>query len=318
MARLPFTGLGVRDVAIDLGTANTLVYVRGRGIIVSEPSVVAIDQRSGDVHAVGSEAKLMIGRTPALDLCRPAAAPRGHRRLRDDRGDAALLPAPGLPAPDGPPAACHVRPVGRHRGREARGRRRVHVGRRREVQLIEEPLPAADRRRACRSPSRAATWSSTSAGGTTEVAVISLGGIVVSESVGRRLRARRRGHQLAARTATASPSAARPPEDLKVQLGSAFPAGRGARGRDPLAATWRRPAAQRAASPARRSARRSADTVQTIVDAVKETLERTPPELAPTSPSRGIVLAGGGVLLQGFAERITTRPGCRPSSPTRR
>ena len=66
------TGVGVRDVAIDLGTANTLVYVRGRGIVVSEPSVVAIDARTGDVHAVGSEAKQMIGRTPAsISAVRP-------------------------------------------------------------------------------------------------------------------------------------------------------------------------------------------------------------------------------------------------------
>ena len=66
------TGVGVRDVAIDLGTANTLVYVRGRGIVVSEPSVVAIDARTDDVHAVGSEAKQMIGRTPAsISAVRP-------------------------------------------------------------------------------------------------------------------------------------------------------------------------------------------------------------------------------------------------------
>ena len=69
-----FNGFGGRDMAVDLGTANTLVYVRGRGIVLSEPSVVAIDQRTGEVHAVGVEAKRMIGRTPRSTHCSPSAS----------------------------------------------------------------------------------------------------------------------------------------------------------------------------------------------------------------------------------------------------
>ena len=87
----PSTRFGGRDIAIDLGTANTLVFVRGEGIVASEPSVVAVDTDTGDVHAVGEEAQRMIGRTPARDLGRPAAAPRRDRRLRGHREDAAPL-----------------------------------------------------------------------------------------------------------------------------------------------------------------------------------------------------------------------------------
>ena len=116
------TGFGGRDMAVDLGTANTLVYVRGRGIVLSEPSVVAIDQRTGDVHAVGVEAKRMLGRTPGHDLGDPPAQGRRHRRLRRHRADAAPLHPEGAPAPLRAPARRRLRPVGRDRRREARGR----------------------------------------------------------------------------------------------------------------------------------------------------------------------------------------------------
>ena len=158
-----FSGFGSRDVAIDLGTANTLVYVRGRGIVVSEPSVVAMDTNTGDVHAVGSEAKRMIGRTPAnISAIRPLR----HGVIADFEVTEEMLryfmrrvdqPRLSRPAPG------HVRPLRRDRGREARGRRRV----------ARAPAPArssSSRSRwpprsapGCRSRSRAATWSSTSA-----------------------------------------------------------------------------------------------------------------------------------------------------------
>ena len=116
------TGFGGRDMAVDLGTANTLVYVRGRGIVLSEPSVVAIDCRTGEVHAVGIEAKRMLGRTPGHDQRHPAAEGRRDRRLRRDRGDAAPLHPEGAPEPLGAPAGRRLRPLRRDRGREARGR----------------------------------------------------------------------------------------------------------------------------------------------------------------------------------------------------
>ena len=120
------TGFGGRDMAVDLGTANTLVYVRGRGIVLSEPSVVAIDSRTGEVHAVGIEAKRMLGRTPGTISRHPAAEGRRDRRLRRDRGDAAPLHPEGAPEPLGAPARRRLRPVRRDRAsRSARSRRRA-------------------------------------------------------------------------------------------------------------------------------------------------------------------------------------------------
>src|ERR687885_602849 len=136
--------LGARDMAIDLGTANTLVYVRGRGIVVSEPSVVAMDSASGAVHAVGSEAKRMIGRTPAnISAIRPLR----HGVIADFEVTEASLSAGA-----------------------------------RQVQLIEEPLAAAIGAGLAIEEPRGHMVVDVG-GGTTEVAVISLGGIVVSESV---------------------------------------------------------------------------------------------------------------------------------------
>ena len=103
------TGFGGRDMAVDLGTANTLVYVRGRGIVLSEPSVVAIDSRTGEVHAVGIEAKRMLGRTPGTISGDPAAQGRRDRRLRRDRGDAPPLHPEGPPEPLGAPARRRLR-----------------------------------------------------------------------------------------------------------------------------------------------------------------------------------------------------------------
>ena len=95
MSDKPLSSIMGRDMAVDLGTANTLVYVRGRGIVLNEPSVVAINVKDGRPLAVGLEAKRMIGRTPAHITGHPAAEGRRHRRLRDLREDAALLHPPG-------------------------------------------------------------------------------------------------------------------------------------------------------------------------------------------------------------------------------
>ena len=157
------TGFGGRDMAVDLGTANTLVYVRGRGIVLSEPSVVAIDSRTGEVHAVGIEAKRMLGRTPGHDLRHPAAEGRRDRRLRRDRGDAAPLHPEGAPEPLGAPARRRLRALGRDRRREARGRGGVPVGRRAPGLPDRGADGGRDRRRAAGRASRPATWSSTSA-----------------------------------------------------------------------------------------------------------------------------------------------------------
>ena len=125
-----FNGFGGRDMAVDLGTANTLVYVRGRGIVLSEPSVVAIDQRTGEVHAVGVEAKRMLGRTPGtISAIRPlkdgviADFDVTEQMLRHF-----IQKVP--PAPLRAPARRRLRPVGRHRRREARRRGGDALGRR--------------------------------------------------------------------------------------------------------------------------------------------------------------------------------------------
>jgi rod shape-determining protein MreB and related proteins len=302
-----FFGIGTRDVAIDLGTANTLVFVRGRGIVISEPSVVAIDERTGDVHAVGSEAKRMIGRTPASIS---AIRPLRHGVITDFEVTEAML---------------------RYFIRKAEHRRRsrprlvmcvpsgvTEVEKRavidaslaagaREVQLIEEPLAAAIGAGLPIAEPRGHMIVDVG-GGTTEVAVISLGGIVVSESVrvgGYELDDAvtawmRREHGLAIGQQTA--------EDLKVQLGSASPMA------EELAVEIR---GRHLASGLPRSVQVTSSElrealsveVQAIVDAVKETLERTPPELAADITQSGIVLAGGGVLMQGFAERIHEETG---------
>jgi rod shape-determining protein MreB and related proteins len=299
--------IGGRDMAIDLGTANTLVYVRGEGIRVSEPSVVAVDTRTDDLHAVGEEAQRMIGRTPASIS---AVRPLRHGVITDFEVTEAML---------------------RYFIRKAEHRRRARprlvmcvpsgvteVEKRavidaslaagaREVQLIEEPLAAAIGAGLPIAEPRGHMIVDVG-GGTTEVAVISLGGIVVSESVrvgGYELDDAvtawmRREHGLAIGQQTA--------EDLKVELGSAVEMPNEIeveiRGRH-LASGL--PRSVQVTAPEIREA--LSVEVQAIIDAVKETLERTPPELAADITQSGIVLAGGGVLLKGFAERIHEETG---------
>ena len=305
LARL--TSFGSRDVAIDLGTANTLVYVHGRGIVVSEPSVVAMDANTGAVHAVGSEAKRMIGRTPAnISAIRPLR----HGVIADFEVTEEMLRY-FMRRVDNPrrarPRLIMCVPSG---VTEVEKRAVVDASLAagaRQVQLIEEPLAAAIGAGLAIEEPRGHMVVDVG-GGTTEVAVISLGGIVVSESVrtgGYELDEAvasyiRRVHGLAIGQQTA--------EDIKVQLGSAWPMP------DELETEIR---GRHLATGLPRSVRLSsgeirealAETVQAIIDAVKETLERTPPELASDIATAGIVLAGGGVLLQGFAERISDETG---------
>src|SRR5919112_2079131 len=248
-------GMGARDMAIDLGTANTLVYVRNAGIVASEPSVVAIDTHSGEVHAVGGEAKRMIGRTPATIK---AIRPLRHGVIADFEVTEQML---------------------RYFLRKVEQRR---MGRPRLVMC---------------APS-----------GVTEVAVISLGGIVISRSLrvgGYELDEAisayvRRRHGLAIGERTA--------EDIKLEIGSAHPLPSElvmeVRGRELVSGL-----PKNVALTSEEVRKAMADPVQAIVDAVKETLEETPPELAADIGERGIMLAGGGVLLQGFAERIAEETG---------
>ncbi|MDQ3935219.1 MAG: rod shape-determining protein [Actinomycetota bacterium] len=291
-------GGGGRDLAIDLGTANTLVYERGRGIVLSEPSVVAIDSDTGAVHAVGDEAKRMIGRTPAsISAIRPLRhgviadfevtermlhyfmRRAGSRRLGRSRVVMCV-----------PSSVTEVEKRAVEEACVVAGARQVH--------LIEEPIAAAiGAGLPIAEPSGSMIVDV--GGGTSEVAVLSLGAIVVSESL--RIGGydfddaitvhmkRRHGMAIGQRTS----------EDMKHELGSAVeldPELSGAvRGRDLVSGL---PRTVTISSEELREA--YAEQLQAIVDTVHATLERTPPELASDLAERGIVLAGGGTLLKGF------------------
>ena len=289
-------------MAIDLGTANTLVYVRGRGIVLSEPSVVAIDARDQTVYAVGDEARRMIGRTPAAIS---AVRPLRHGVIADFEVTEEMLryfirkvnqsrfahPNVVMCAPSG------ITGVERRAVEEAclsAGARRVY--------LIEEPIAAAI---GAGLPigEPAGNMVVDVGGGTSEVAVLSLGGMVVSASLrigGYDLDEAimsyvRRRHNLAIGQPTA--------EALKFEIGSASPLHEEVeaevRGRDLVSGL---PKTVVLSSEEVREA--FAEPLEAIMGAILDTLERTPPELAADIVDRGILLAGGGSLLQGFPERV--------------
>ena len=310
----PFTA--GRDIAVDLGTANTLVFVRGEGIVVSEPSVVAIDAQSGEILAVGSEAERMIGRTPAtISLIRPLrhgvvadfeVAEEMLRYFLGKVGRSRLArPRVSMCVPSG------VTEVEKRAVEEA-----CRSAGARQVVLVEESLAAAIGSGLPIAEPRGNLIVDVG-GGTSEVAVISLGGIVVSRALRiggydldeAILSHVRRRHKLALGQRTA--------ERLKFELGSAYelPAELEAevRGRDLVAGL---PKAVVLTSEELRLA--LAEPLQAIVEAVKGTLEETPPELAADVADRGIMLAGGGVLLRGFEERLraeTQMPAYLSDSP---
>ncbi len=291
-----------RDMAIDLGTANTLVYVRGRGIVLSEPSVVAIDSRDGRVHAVGAEAKRMLGRTPGnITAIRPLkdgviadfdiTEQMLRHFIRSVHSSRLRHPRVVVCVPSG------VTGVEKRAVEEAC----LSAGAR-QAYLIEEPMAAAI---GAGLPVAEPTGSMIVdiGGGTTEVAVISLGGIVVSQSIrigGDELDDAivshcKRVHKLAIGSQTA--------EQVKIEVGSASKPAQQlhteVRGRDLVSGL---PKTITLGSEEVREALE--EPVGHIVDAVKETLDLTPPELAGDIMDRGITLAGGGALLQGLEQRL--------------
>ncbi|MFQ5460019.1 MAG: rod shape-determining protein [Anaerolineae bacterium] len=298
-------GLFSRDIGIDLGTANTLVMVRGDGIIINEPSIVAIEQRSRRVLAIGSEAKKMVGRTPANIIA--------IRPLRDGvisdfditekmlvyfirkahEGSFTPLPKPrvvvGIPS--------GVTEVEKRAVQEAA----LRAGARASY-LVEEPMAAAI---GAGLPITASMGSMIVdiGGGTTEVAVISLGGIVVSRSL------RVAGDELDesiiafARQRYNLAIGERMAESLKHDLGSAFPLeserSREMRGRNLLTGL---PQAIEVSSIEIREA--LAAPLQTIIDVVKDAIDATPPELISDLMEHGVMLAGGGALLRELPRRL--------------
>lgn len=297
-----------RDMAVDLGTANTLVYVKGRGIVLNEPSVVAIDKNTGAVLAVGLEAKRMIGRTPGnIVAIRPLkdgviadfdVTERMLRYFIQRVHKRRFLARPRIVV-GVPSGITGVEQRAVEEAAEQAGARSAH--------LIEEPMAAAiGAELPVYEPS--GNMIVDIGGGTTEVAVISLGGIVASESIRvggdeideAIIQHMKREHNLMLGERTA--------EELKIEVGSAYPLAQEeqaeVRGRDLVTGL---PKTLVISSAEIRAA--IEEPVSMIVDAVKRTLDKTPPELSSDVMDRGIVLAGGGALLRGLDERLRQETG---------
>ena len=296
------TGFGGRDMAVDLGTANTLVYVRGRGIVLSEPSVVAIDQRSGEVHAVGVEAKRMLGRTPGtIQAIRPlkdgviadfdVTEQMLRHFIQKVHQNRWAHPRVVVCVPSG------VTGVEKRAVEEAT----LSAGAR-QAYLIEEPMAAAI---GAGLPVAEPTGNMIVeiGGGTTEVAVISLGGIVTAQSI------RVGGDELDqaiinfGKKEYSLTLGERTAEEIKMALGSAYPAddepSAEIRGRDLVSGL---PKTVVISAAEVRNA--IAEPLAVIVDAVRTTLDKCPPELAGDVMDRGIALTGGGALLRGLDQRL--------------
>src|SRR3954453_13872088 len=296
-----------RDVAIDLGTANTLVYVRGQGIVLSEPSVIAVDVTTDEVHAVGRDAQRMIGRTPATIS---AVRPLRHGVIADFATTEKMLRYFLRRAQQrrfGRARVVMCAPGGITKVEQRAVEEACLSAGARQVALIEEPMAAAI---GAGMPVDEAKGSMVVdiGGGTSEVAVISLGGMVVSRSVrvggyefdDAIMSYIRRVHNIAIGQPTA--------EELKFQLGSAKALedelGAEVPGRDPVSGL---PKSLRLSSEELRQPLE--EPLSHIIIAVKETLEETPPELAADISERGILLAGGGSLLRGFDARVHEETG---------
>jgi rod shape-determining protein MreB len=297
-----------RDMAVDLGTANTLVYVRGKGVLLDEPSVVALNQKTGEVLAVGNDAKRMIGRTPEhITPIRPlrdgviADFDATERMLRYfiqqvHRRRYFAKPRMVICVPS------DITPVEQRAVKEAgyqAGARRVYI--------VEEPMAAAI---GAGLPVHEATGNMVVdvGGGTTEVAVISLGAVVTSRSV------RTAGDDLDQAIAAWMKKehslllGERTAEEVKLTVGSAFPSSQEPqaeiRGRDMVTGLPRTVVVSGA------DVRQAMEEpLHAIVDAVRATLDLTPPELAGDILDRGMVLTGGGALLRGLDELLRDETG---------
>ncbi len=308
MSEHPFANVMGRDMAVDLGTANTLVYVRGRGIVLNEPSVVAINIKDGRPVAVGTEAKRMLGRTPShiqairplkdgviadFEICEKMLRYFIHK-VHQRRW---VKPRMVICVPSG------ITGVEQRAVQEAA----EYAGARKPAYIIEEPMAAAI---GAGLPVQEPTGNMIVdiGGGTTEVAVISLGGIVASQSVrvggdeldDAILQFIKKEYSVALGERTA--------EEVKITLGSAWPLEEELtaeiRGRDLVTGL---PKTIITSTEEIREA--LAEPVSAVVDAVKVTLDKTPPELAADIMESGIVITGGGALLLGLTERLQAETG---------
>ncbi len=296
------------DIGIDLGTASVLVYIKGKGVVLKEPSVVAFDRDSNKIKAIGEEARLMLGRTPGnIVAVRPLrqgvisdytvtekmlkyfiAKAVGKQRFRKPRISVCV-----------PSGVTEVEKKAVEDATYAAGAR--------EVAIIEEPIAAAigagiDISRPC------GNMIVDIGGGTTDIAVISLGGTVVSTSVkiagddfdDAIVRFMRKKHNLLIGERTA--------EDIKIKIGSAYRRPESisleVRGRNLVTGL-----PKTIAVTSEETEEALKETTSQIVEAVHSVLEKTPPELAADIADRGIVLTGGGCLLYGLEELIEEKTG---------
>jgi len=302
-------GIFSNDIGIDLGTATTLVYVKGQGVVLCEPSVVAIDKVSHQILAVGEEAKRMLGRTPGNIM---AIRPMKDGVIADFDITEAMLryfirkiyrrkrivnPRVIIAVPSG------ITEVEKRAVKDSAER----AGARSPVYLVEEPIAAAiGVGLPIQEPS--GNMIVDIGGGTTEIAVISLAGIVFAKSIrigGDEFDDAIVGHlkktyNLAIGERTA--------EEIKIRIGSAFPLEEettiDVKGRDILAGL---PKTITISSEEVREA--LAEPISVILEAIRITLERTPPELSADLIDRGMILAGGGALLRGLDKLIAEETG---------
>jgi rod shape-determining protein MreB len=297
-----------KDIGIDLGTANTLVHVKGKGIVVREPSVVAINRKTNVILAVGDSAKDMIGRTPG-DIV--AIRPMKDGVIADyDVTQSMLKYFIKKAVPGGflsKPRVIICVPSGVTEVEKRAVEEATLQAGAKEAYLIEEPMAAAiGASLPVEEPSGSMIVDI--GGGTSEVAIISLGGIVASKSI------RVAGDELDASIALYIKKeynlmiGERTAEEIKMTVGAAYPKPKGefmeVRGRDLVSGL-----PKNIVITSSEIVNALKDPINAIIDAIKYTLEKTPPELASDIMDRGIMLAGGGALLSGMDKLINEETG---------
>ena len=301
-------GITSNDIGIDLGTASILVYIKGRGVVLKEPSVVAVDRNTGKIHAIGEEARLMIGRTPGNII---AIRPLRQGVISDYQVTEKMLKyfitkAVGKKTFRKPRIAVCI-PSGATEVETKAVEDAAYSAGAKDVAIIEEPVAAAigagiDIAKAC------GNMIVDIGGGTADIAVISLGGTVVSTSIKvagddfdeALVRHMRKKHNLLIGERTA--------EEIKINIGAAY--------RRPESLTMEVRGRNLVTGLPKTIVVTSDETLEAlqepamqIVDAVHNVLERTPPELAADIFDRGIVLTGGGALLFGLDALIEEKTG---------